>query len=141
MIFDRIQDGNVKLPSGATVCNISASSYHEGLLKKGFEPRIVEADEKTRKIMLKWVPISGEPWWISGIDLVKEVSNSNRRLGHIIKESNEHRRGGRLNQLGSIPVGPVEIFGLESVTEFVASRSLYYNPADSISVYLKKNVA
>jgi hypothetical protein len=136
IILERLKDKSSTLPGDVTLCNLNASPYVEGAILKYFEPCMIEADERARRISIKWAKTAERPRWISSADIYKQFAGSDRRMNTAIAQvRNEYRH--RESRIILLPLGEIETSGLENARAFIANKRLYLNPADSIAVFLR----
>lgn len=137
VILDSLRDGASDLPDGVTMCNFGTTKHIEKSIRKIFEPVSIEADERGRRLTMKWEKIEKAPRWISSADLYGELYMSDRRLWSAIVERNEYKRNIRDSREVMIAVGDVQIKNLSEFGEFIANRQLYLHPEDSTSKFIK----
>lgn len=138
MILEKLQDDSAGLPGGMLVCNLKTFPFIEESVKKFFEPGELVADERARRVSVRWQKIGKEPRWISSRDIYREVAGRDRRLGSAMTRRNEfgRQRGDLFNTIFS--VGDVSVIGLGAAAGLVVNRQCYLNPSDTISIFMKE---
>lgn len=133
-----LPDSGAPLPEGITMCNFGKNKYSEDKIRESFEPSLIEADQRARRLTLKWSKIGATPKWVRSTDLFEQLHNIDRSLWSTLAERHNYGRHDRDFTSIFVPIGSIEITGLDEFGEFVSNKHTYMHPDDSLSKFLKE---
>lgn len=136
VILDNLRDDTSSFPSGVTMCNFGKAKHVEDAIRKKFEPVMVEADQRARRLTIKWEKIIDSPRWINASELFYSLYTLDRRLWSAIAERNEYGRGRDVAET-FFSIGDVEVKNLNGFGEFSSNGQNYLHPEDPISTFFK----
>lgn len=138
-IINHIRDNNKDflLPEGIVLCNFDKNYRVNQLITSHFEPISFEANEKSRRLTLKWGKIGNRPRWISSSQLIGETLSSHRNLRLVIHDLLASNRGMPNENVFFSISDDVKSINLDEYGSFHAHRIIYLNPNDPLALFLR----
>ncbi|MBD8899024.1 ATP-binding protein [Rhodanobacter sp. DHG33] len=125
-------------PDGLTVLNFGASGYISEMLDGGFEISEVVASEASRRISLRWNKKGESSRWLRSADILRAVSQFDRRFVALLADAREATRVGRLRAgtaRAFIPIGNIKTAGLDAATGFSFNQGFYFKSEEPVAAF------
>lgn len=132
----RDKDKDFLLPESPIMCNFDVSYRINDLIRSHFEPTQIVANERSRKLTLKWTRKESKAKWMSSSKIFSEATITHRNLRLVVQEILSNNRD--LNEERFFfPISKeIEVSNLEAYGTFNAHKDLYIKPTEPFADFL-----